>query len=408
MRKLLVALMIVACAATAFAEVTVSGYYNVNGVYEQNLAKVDKNTDDQNMYYEHEFKLWVNAQTDKDTYFKSKFEITDKTWATSGAAETYGTETTGTGSNNGIQLERAWMGHNFGILTLDVGIMSGGGWGYAFGDNVEGKYRVKATIPAGPGKIVTYLEKSKENNNEGTDRKDADKDDKDSYALGYSGKFGGFTVAPLVVYTEDGNVDATDGDVDNTSLLFDLALGGSFGPIGFEAEYKTAKTDVEVGEDYTVWGAYGNIYGKVANTTIGFLSAYSSYDKDTKKAFDMADDFDDNFGFVLGEKGMLANVQSQYGVTAGSYSGLAAVWINGLYANYDITEKLNVNGGVIYAMSTVDDDDTTAYEADIVFNYAITKALTYQVMFGYAEIDLDGGPDPDASMLLQHGLTLSF
>jgi len=41
-------------------------------------------------------------------------------------------------------------------------------------------------------------------------------------------------------------------------------------------------------------------------------------------------------------------------------------------------------------------------------SYAITKALSYSVNFGYATVDLDGADDPDAAMILQHKLAISF
>jgi len=391
MRKILVALMIVAFAVTAFADMKISGYYTAGGQYQSNLNDTDfTNNDDVEMYYEHEFKLWVNADTDKDTFFKSKLEIVDSSWNNSAAS--YGTETTH------FQVERAWMGHNFGVAKLEVGIMNGGGWGYSFGNNVEGYYRVKATVPAGPGNLIFIVQKDYENSQVSA-AKDAEKDDKDSYVVAYSGKFGGLTVAPLIQYIADGSVDKTDGDVDNTTMVYDLAVGGDFGAVGVETEVKYYDVNKEVGNDQKYWGAMANVFGKVSGAKVGFVTAYASSD-DKDGTFNMADDFDDDFPFVLGDEG--------YWNGAGDITG---AWTNSLYASYDVNEKLNLNGAATYLMSNYESgalEDATAYELDLGADYAITKELSYSVDFGYAQVDLDKGSDYDAAVVLKHALTLSF
>ncbi len=114
-------------------------------------------------------------------------------------------------------------------------MMTGGAWGYEFGNTADAFYRLKATVPAGPGNVIAIIQKNYEANVSDT-VKDADKDDSDSYLLGYKGKFGGITVAPLLVYTAAGNLPDGDRDTDVTVSKLDLAVGGSFGAIGFETE----------------------------------------------------------------------------------------------------------------------------------------------------------------------------
>jgi hypothetical protein len=428
MRKLLVALMMVAFAATAFAaDITFSGAYEVSGKYLDNVEG-SEDSDYTQRFYEHDFDLWLNAQVDKDTFFKAKFEFLDGTWEGSPASDgDYADQTQ-------FSVQRAWMGHNFGSVLLEVGLMNGGGWSYNFGNNVEGKYRIKATIPVTVGKVIAFVQKSSESNNIG-DYEDKEKDDGDLYALGYTGKFSGITVAPLFTYANNSQkvkgheasaasysldpatglvvmapaTAAEAGDNDGETVIsFDLAVGGDLGAVGFEFEfdYDDVSTDVTAAEDYSTYGIYGNIYTKVAGAKLGFITAYSSFDEDAGKAYDMADDFDDDLLFVLGDEGYLANALGISG-----YSGLAGVWVNGIYASYDVNAKINITGGAFYAMSTLSDtayEDASAYEIDVMASYAITDAMSYSVKLGYADIDTDTNQDVDPALALINTLSLSF
>jgi hypothetical protein len=389
MRKLLVALMIVAFAATAFAEVKIAGYYNVNGWYKSNIASVDNDTDDKNMFYEQEWKINLNAQTDKDTYFKSQLEISDNTIEKS---------VDYAGSTH-FQVERAYLGHNFGALTLDVGIMDGGAWSYAFANDKEGYFRVKATIPAAGGKVFLITQKNKEANETAT-YKDAEKDDSDTYYIAYSGKMGGITVAPLFGYTMNGAVQATDGDVDATAMSFQLGLGGNFGAVGFEFDSVYNVTDPEAGDNLKNYGAFLNVFGKAGAAKVGAYVAYASADEDN--AFDMKDDFDDVYAGI--------HIYDEY-------KTLKGLTVIGVYGSTAINAKTSVEAGIAYAMSNADannavakatfSEDTTAVSADVTLSYAITEALSYDAMIGYISVDEDGG-DVDPAYVLKHGLTLSF
>ncbi|XOB66288.1 hypothetical protein ACMC5R_05890 [Deferribacteres bacterium DY0037] len=423
MRKLLVALMIVAFAATAFAtDIKFSGTYEVSGKYLKNTEAREDDTLE-HRFYEHDFDLWLKADVDKDTFFKAKFEILDDTWQGSPGNDT------GYGNQTQFSVQRAWMGHNFGSVLLEVGLMDGGAWSYAFGNNKEGHYRIKATVPVSNGRVSFYTQKSKETEDLGFDDttdtytgsayvEDQQKDDNDAYAINYVGKFNGITVAPLLVYKNNSYKVADQGSDGEKIWSLDLAVGGDLGPVGFEFEFDydnaSADFDYAVGEDsYDVFGIYGNVFTKVGGATVGFITAYSSFDKDAGVAYDMADDFDDDLLFILGDEGYLSSAIGAAGVALnGSYSGLAAIWANGIYAAYDVNEKLNITGGFFYAMSTAEDtavEDATGYEFDLIGSYAVTDALSYKVQLGYASVDPDvSGVDPDPAMALFHTLSLSF
>ena len=402
MRKLLVALMIVAFAATAFAEVTLSGSYFARGSYFQNAANMDKDTDDKNMYYDHDFDLWINAKTDKNTFFKAKLELVDEQWGTTDGANVsanpYNAQK-GQGLET-LALERAWLGHNFGAVTVEAGLMNGGSWGYAFGNKADGKYRVKATIPAGPGNLMVFVQKNKETNFLTTDRKDADADDSDTYYLGYKGKFGGLTVAPLFYYVADGLQDA-DGDGEKSTMAVDLAIGGNFGAIGFEFEgiYKTTKSDDSGANEPTEYSLYANVFGKVAAAKVGFITAYENADEDEGGNGNgaLGEDFDDRWLALLGDW------EAAPMVTTG-------VWANGIYADYAVNEKLSLTTSLFYIVSNLDNNDSTAIDFEVGASYAITEALSYNINAGYATVDLDSdlGDDPDPAMYAQHYLAISF
>lgn len=398
MRKLLVALMIVAFAATAFADVKLSGSYSVTGMFKQNAADMNKDTDeDKEMYYEHDLDVWLKADVSKDTFFKAKLELADEKWGTIEEADVTSNEV---GANEGaqgneIELERAWMGHNFGGVLLEVGIMDGGGWSYVFGNDVSGKFRVKVTADAGPGKVIAFVQKTSEAS-VGVKYEDADKDDNDVYFVGYKGKIGSIMITPSLSYTSNGSATA-DGDVDTTKTKFDMGVGGNFGAVGFETEFIYVKTDNEAGDDPADWGLYGNVFTSMGAAKVGFLSAYDEPDEDNGGTGTgaLGGDFDDAYIELLGEE-------------EASPFGVNGLWANVLYAEYDVNDKLGLNASFAYLTSNWEDDDTTAMEIDLGASYSITDALSYSVVAAYASVDADGGSDPDPAYMLYHKLKISF
>jgi len=396
-----VALMMVAFAATAFAaDVKFSGSYEVDGKYEKNYNQVRGTTDEEvsNQYYEHDFDLWMNVQTDKDTFFKTKLELLDGSWisgAKNGSDEIYADR-----DHTQFSVQRAWLGHNFGGVLLEAGLMNSGTWGYSFADDAEGNYRIKATFDVAGGKLSVFTQKTAELADTDNIRDDANKDDSDKYSIGYKGTFGGIMIAPKLDYDIKSNVDL-DGDYgagDSKVIDFDLAAGGKFGALNIESEIKYNSNSVKDGDDYDLYGIYVNLGYKMGAATVGFLTAYGSADEDAQKGFDFDDDFDSTF--ILGDD-----------IGLGGGDDLTGFWANALYATYDVNDKLSLMGKIAYASSNWDDnvlEDASAWEFDAAANYAITKELTYYVNVGYAMVDLDKAEDPDDLILVKHGLILSF
>ncbi len=409
MRKLLVALMMVAFAATAFAaDIKFSGSYEFDGKYVSNYNLNGVTTDDDAVsggFYEHDFDLWMTVNTDKDTFFKTKLELVDST--ISGASGSDSAYEAGTD----FSVQRAWLGHNFGAVLLEAGLMNAGAWGYAFADDAEGAYRVKATFNVAGGKLSVLTQKKSEQFDDAVE--DSEKDDADKYSIGYKGTFGGIMVAPKLDYDINADKDANQGydNSDNKTIDFDLAVGGKFGALSVETEFKynaTSYADEVEGsrEDFNVYGIYANLGYKMGPATIGFLTAYGSVSDDMpSKGFDFDDDFDSTF--ILGD---------DLGVGGGD--DLTGFWANALYALYDVNDKLSLMAKFAYATSNWDEDaganayldGATAWEFDASANYAITKELNYYVNFGYAKVnlDVDGYDVDDAIVLVKHGLVLSF
>ncbi|MCD8553644.1 hypothetical protein [Seleniivibrio sp.] len=440
MRKLLVALMMVAFAATAFAaDIKFSGSYEVNGRYTdnynlnglsehvytgygtgtptqeyQNGAPVASDDAVSASWYKQTFDLWMNVQTDKDTFFKSMIEFVDDKYANGSPNSQDGDYAkNGLGGDN-FELQRAWLGHNFGGILLEAGLMNSGTWGYAFGDNAEGNMRIKATFDVPYGKLSVYTQKSAESSD--INKKDSEDDDADKYSIGYKGTFGGIMVAPKLDYdikssgTKNGDYE---GSGDSKTIDFDLAAGGKFGALTVEAEYQlksTSLADEGTGnnKDYDVYGFYLNANYNLGSATVGALTAYASVSSDDEtQGYSFGDDFD--VTFILDDELALGD---KNGI------GMTGFWTTALYATYDVNDKLNVMAKYAYAKSNWKSDsgankyleDATAWELDGMATYAITKDLSYYVLAGYAKVDLDvdGVDDPDGIILVKNGLAINF
>ncbi|MCD8569179.1 MAG: hypothetical protein LRY50_13000 [Geovibrio sp.] len=80
MRKLLVVLMVVAFAATAFAaDVKLSGYMEVKGIYLEN-AGVDKKSLGNDAWWEQDGNVQAKFIVDKGTAFTVRGDFHDGTW----------------------------------------------------------------------------------------------------------------------------------------------------------------------------------------------------------------------------------------------------------------------------------------------------------------------------------------
>ncbi|QAR34201.1 hypothetical protein EP073_12535 [Geovibrio thiophilus] len=401
MRKLLVVLMVVAFAATAFAaDVKLSGYMEVKGIYVEN-GGINEDSLGENSWWEQDGNVQAKFIVDKGTAFTVRGDFHDGTW---GDPEMKA-KTTGEGEA-GFTIQRAFLEHDFGKAgLLSAGLMATGGWGTAFGNNVEGNYRVKLAVPVAMGKLTFQTTKNAENGS--YDVEDSEKDDNDGYGIDYVGKAGAFTYGANLTYG-DNSAAIMDNDTDGVQTTgLDVMFNGDLGMFGFESElaYRNVSTDKQGDEDYDLFGAYVNGFANLGKTTAGLIFLYGSVDKDTGEAFNYADDFDTTF--IVDELG---------GVTGGDDLGGFTTFK--LYADYAHTDALTLGAAFAYAFSNYDDDnqpnyaDINLYELDAYVSYQINKALNYTVKAAYLQVNEIGAGadqyDADPIYYASHMLSVGF
>ncbi|GAB1536501.1 hypothetical protein ADMFC3_21320 [Geovibrio sp. ADMFC3] len=415
MRKLLVVLMVVAFAATAFAaDVKLSGYMEVKGIYVENGAALE-DSDGEDSWWEQDGNVQAKFIVDKGTAFTVRGDFRDGTWGT----QDMKAKTNGYGEE-AFTIQRAFLEHDFGKAAIHAGLMATGGWGTAFGNNVEGNYRVKLIVPVATGKLTFQTTKNYEASDYST--KDSEKDDNDGYGVDYVGKTGAFTYGFNLTYADNSYVADSSGTqypstVNNSDgtqqVKLEVMLKGDLGMFGFESEFAYADVTSDIlasesataSEDYNLFGAYINGFAKLGKTTAGLAFVYGSVDKDTGNAFQYADDFDTTF--IVDELG---------GVTGGD--DLQGFTTFKLYADYAHTDALTLGAAFAYAFSNYDDDkqpgfaDINLYELDAYVSYQINKALNYTVKAAYLQVnDIDAGAaqyDADPIYYASHTLSVGF
>ncbi|MGA1861324.1 hypothetical protein OWM07_00350 [Deferribacter thermophilus] len=379
MKKLLVILALLAFAATSFAvELKLSGDFYVRGSYISIDTDETNGVDEKYSYYDQDMNLWAKLVVDENTWVTTRFAIHDENWKDDSEDE----------ADDDFTAERVWMTHKFSTgTTLDAGLMTGAGWGTAFGNDTGGKYRIKFTQALPYGSLVAFVQKNTEKGAE-LKYKDAEKDDSDTYGLGANIKAGDFKIMPLVTYMNNSAKYLDNGTDAQKTWRADVAFTGKVGMVGFEGEfsYVTMNDDDNSSLDFDVYGVYLNGYAMVDKVKVGAIVAYGSYDKDAKKGYDFEDDFDSTL--VLGDWLQLGDDYA-YGYGTKGESDLVGMTLLQLYAKTNVTDKLSVNASLSYVFSNQEDneyEDVKAYEVDLGASYAITKNLTYSLAFGYAQV----------------------
>jgi hypothetical protein len=278
--------------------------------------------------------------------------------------------------------------------------MTGGAWGTAFADKGADVYRIKYVQPTSFATFIPILEKSRE----GGSATVGEDNDVDKYILGIVTKVADINVKPLFVWVDSNSAATTDTDI----LVFNLALDGAFGNIGWEAEFAVNDYDLETGTDYTVWGAYANVWGNLDALKIGALFAYGSYDDDAAKGFDFGDDFEAGGALIMGDDILFGAAGS-----GNSNNDLTAGTLFAVYADYAVNDKLSLGAYFGYATCNFDDnskwDGADVYEISADVTYKITDNLTYKVAAGTAQLEYgDSTEDPDRAVEVYHKLSFSF
>lgn len=417
MKKLFVTVLAVCFLAgmAQAAEVEISGDYYVRGQYVSNPSQVSTDPDPEPFgLYDHELDMTAKIVVDDNTFISINAEMRDEIWTQSA---THGVEIDPTATttqtieyDDNIEIRKLWAGHTFSTGTkLELGRMSGGSWATDFGNTADDFYRIKVTQPIPMGSLIFIVQKNVEN---GNDVEDSEASDSDTYYVAGVFKVGEINVKPLIAYKIDGTLDdpaapAAYGDDTDTTTSIHLGIDGVFGMIGFESEFIYTSANRDSGEDYTIWGAYGDVYAKLDPAKVGAFIAYGSVDDDAGVAFAFGDDFDGHGSLLLGDL-----------TSFGKADQIAGAMLAGIYGEFNATEDLSFTAQLAYAKANEDLDkvtaavgaskDDTATDISVIGKYKITDAVTYEVGGGYITIDRDSGDDPDPGYRLYHKFEISF
>ena len=293
MKKVFLAVLIVFCAAAAYAgtyvdpltgpttnrdkiypkfgtplvQFDISGEFDARGYYWDNfdMRNDSKATPTvQHSYFRGWLDLWPKLKVG-DTQLITKIQMVDQNpWAKFN--QTVGNETfdknydvpNTTSKKNNISVERAYIHHDFNDkVSTDVGLMNGQTWGTTFQDYQMPRWRVLIQGMTPVGAVVGIYEKNTEVGSAIVE--DSEKDDYNAYALGGITKVGDFTIEPLFYYHVDSAfyrylpvstttsrvISGQDGGSDGAKILYiSLASKGKVGSIGMEGEVCYKKYDV--------------------------------------------------------------------------------------------------------------------------------------------------------------------
>ena len=206
MKKLFFALLcVLLTAGFAFAvDVDLKGMYYARGSWIDNSSGLNgdgnNGTDQEDswdyFYFDHELDLTARLLVTDKTRIVINMEIKDENWLNSNTDNR--AEQTGRDLDDEIDIKRVFSSHTFDAYgtVLDLGLMTGGAWFSGFGDNANGRYRVKVTQPTEFGPVIGIYEKNNElgssNPNFGgtSGIKDSEDDDYNAYYLAMVTKLG--------------------------------------------------------------------------------------------------------------------------------------------------------------------------------------------------------------------------
>jgi hypothetical protein len=397
----MLAVLFVAGAAYAAAPaMDFSGMINTRGTYVSNETGFDPDPGDY-MYYDMEFDadLKINP-TDKTSIFLN-FEIHDEAFlATPGDSEAK------TGDNN-IMFKRAYGNYKFNdAWNTSFGLMTGAAFGTAFADSGNGVWRVRVDGVTDFGKVGVVLQKNNEQGSQfATGDYDAEADDSDAYYAYWVGKFGDVVPMVLVGYVANGTLGPNNFENEGSDLdimFIDAAVMGSAGALGYEGEfvYQNFAYNFDGPDDYSLMGAYANVWMNLDAMKVGAFLAYGSWDEDAGSGFYFGDDFYPGLG--VGEY--------QFFGTSTNFTWAAVTLVN-VYLDYAFSDDLSTNANFSYWMSNETDtdyEDSTGMELTVSGAYSLAENVTYDLGLAYGQFYFDEGDDPDPYMNIHHRIKISF
>ena len=435
MKKLFFAVLcVLLTAGFAFAvDVDLKGMYYARGSWIDNSSGL--NGDGNNgtpqedswdyFYFDHELDLTARLLVTDKTRIVINMEIKDENWLNGNTDNR--TEQDGRGLDDEIDIKRVFSSHTFDAYgtVLDLGLMTGGAWFSGFGDNANGRYRVKVTQPTEFGPVIAIYEKNAElgpNNPNfpgNSNIKDSEDDDSTAYYLAMVTKLGPVNLYPLIGYSNNSAAILDQGSDSVDTFLFFLGASGTFGDFGWEAEFDYLDSDYgDVpapgnDEDFDRFGLYGNAWMNIGAGKVGFLAAYGSWNDDRGAGYGFGEDFTPTvFGAdwaTIGNSGL-----SEYN----------AVTLLQLYGSLALSEELSIWGNGTYWMSNADENadgtdnawkDADGYEIDLGLDWKLTDMVTYSIAGGFGKISLDenaaiagGGDSPDSFARVYHKFQIDF
>jgi hypothetical protein len=411
----MLAVLFVAGAAYAAAPaMDFSGMINTRGTYVSNETGVQAKAADY-MYYDMEFDadLKINP-TDRTSIFLN-FEIHDEAFLSTpndsdkaGLKYDADTDTYSAANDDNIVFKRAFGTYKFNdAWSTSFGLMTGGAFGTAFGDSGNGTWRVRVDGVTDFGKVGLILQKYNEQGAQNaTADYDAEADDTDGYFPYWVGKFGDVVPMVLLGYVQAGTLGPNnfENEGSDRDLMFvTLAVKGKAGAIGFEGEFSyqdfTYASSVPL-KDYSLMGAYGNVWMNMDAMKVGAFLAYGSWDEDSGNGYAFGDDFYPGLG--VGE-------YQSFGTSANFT--WAAVTLMNVYLDYAFSDDMSMNANFSYWLSNetkTDFEDTTGMELTVSGAYSLAENVTYDLGLAYGQFYADEGDDPDPYTNIHHRITIKF
>lgn len=332
MKRLLLVLVLLMSAGSLFAaELNITGDAMVRGAVKSTEVDAPGAEAQNEAYFDYDFNVnaALKANDAATVYLKLTY---DKNVDEAGKVADSDSDST-------LAVERAYINYKFHpALQLNTGLMAGGQWASNFNNDEINVMRVQAI--GALSKDMIFIATVQKNNENGTAFEDKESYESDSYYLSSKMVFGAITVLPLFTYVVDGA--SVEGST-LTQQAFTLGVNGDFGMVGLESEfyYVALDSDDVLADDPTLYGAYVNVFAKVAEgVKVGVAGAYASSDEDSGFSAAYGGDFD--FTMVVDDWGW------------GSEGGLQGMMSGKVYFEAAVMPKLTVDGAFAYGVQ-VDD-----------------------------------------------------
>ena len=415
------AILIVALAATAYAETKVAfeGSYRIRGYYLQNTnVAVDTDDEDKSSYFDHRWRLEGHFMPNDNVAFHFRGDANqNQVWG--GAAPV-------TGATAGVmEIDRMYMTIKTAYGSFKAGL-STGGFGGLYGLGLQARPAFDTELDSfsaswankfGPLLMVLVYEKIVEidmnfqpTNWSGAGTADSDQDFDHFIAIGNYDFANGAAGLWVHYFSNKANPAA-----EWTMWKLNPALKLNFGPVtlGAELMYATGNVDYAGGVEndregigYYMEGSYN--YGP------GSLAAWYMYTQGEDDATD-----DNEKGFVgTGDDFEPLLLVYEIGLPTYDLSGQNANnhWTFGLAWNHSLTESLMLSAAFGYVkLNEVPDgwDDTYGSEVDFGLSYNVMANLDYNATFGYfmpGDAWKAGGAldDPNSAWAFKHELVMNF